>query len=226
MHHTASELRDLTSWPEAISFVPFVGEAYDQGLDGAHVLLLGESHYIRGEGDSSADAGRAYTQSIFLGVDTEESFEERMSWGKFFTRLDQIVARSRSPSGSSAANAWKHMAFANFVQGTVGSSRASRPTTKLWDSGKAAFPVLLEMLKPNVILVLGKMTFDRCPNLDGERIGKLSSPSSSKPRDLWRMRYTGGAALMSWVYHPSWNMDSQETRIDIFQKLLRKAADR
>lgn len=218
------KLRSMKSWPKDIGFVPFVGEHYDKGIGGAKVLLLGESHYIS-EKDKCKDAGSSYTRCIFGECETETDTDKRKEWGRFFRRLDEIVCLSESPTGKGAADAWRHIAFANFIQNSVGSSASSRKG-KDWESGKCAFPILLGMLQPDVILVLGKMTFDRTPDLNGEKLGELQIKALEPHRSLWKMPHESGSALMSWVYHPSWNKDSQKNRIAVFEKLLRLASPR
>jgi uracil-DNA glycosylase len=123
-----------------------------------------------------------------------------------------------------AATTWEHVAFANFVQRSVGTSASDRPKSDDWKRGKRAFEVLLATLQPNVILVIGKVTFDQTPDLNGQRLDDLRISSLKVSRALWEMPHAGGRALMSWVYHPSWNRDTQQTHIAVFDELIRRAA--
>lgn len=219
MQYTVDALRNPHSWEsDVIGFVPFVGQHYDRGIDGARVLLLGESHYATPE-----EATRDLTLREYKDCEQERAPEVRQAWPIFFRRLDQIVTRDEAPTADVAAEAWSHVAFGNFVQKVVGTSPQARPDAEGWETGRRAFPALLAKLRPNVVLVLGSMAFEQTPGADGERIGELHVASSKVARSLWRIRHEGGHALMSWVYHPSWNRDSQQTRIAIFSELIRRA---
>lgn len=223
MLYSVQELRKIETWPESVWFAPFVGERYDQGVDGPRVLILGESHY---EKDVSKLAGqdggeRGLTWREFCDCELKDQPGSR-AWGTFFRRLDNIVTQQLTPDEATAAKKWKHVAFANFIQTPLARAR-QRPKSELWKSGKTAFPILLEMLRPQVILVLGAATFNHTPDSPGCRIGEIEVGSSQLKRSLWKMTYDGGSAFMSWVYHPSWPRDKKETYIKVFGQLLNRA---
>lgn len=223
MEISARELQDPGIWPEEVRFLPYVGDSYGIGIDGMKVLLLGESHYIADE-DSINKAGgiRFYTRYIF----DDCAHDGSRAWGAFFRRLDALVARKAGPSDEEAAEGWRHVAYANFVQESVGSAARVRPSADGWGSGRRAFPHLLSILSPDVILVMGRQAFNQTPDSPGRRVGRIEVPSSTVPRNVWEMGYEGGSALMTWVYHPSWPRDVAQGYVDVFDQLLRMAKER
>lgn len=225
MRYSVRELQDEKTWPrEEVWFIPFVGQHYDQGVDGLHVLILGESHYAADTSNLAIQEGgeRGLTQSEFRDCELNDKPGSR-AWGSFFRRLDNIVTQQLAPDEATAAEKWKHVVYANFVQKPVGSAARIRPDPRGWDSGRRAFPVLLQRLSPDIVLVLGRDNFNHTPDEPGERIDEIKVNSSTVGRSLWRMTYDGGSTLMSWVYHPSWPNDKPETYIDVFKELLERA---
>lgn len=201
-------------WPEAIGFVPFVGPAYESGIAARRVLLLGESHYLPDDNDCDPAHPRAFTRCIFEACATEV---DNRAWPRFFRRCDAIVARHPSPAASDAAEAWRHIAFANLVQSFVGNAARQRPTRAQWAQCPQAFDQLMACLRPDVVLALGRGTWNNTPDR-GERVAGI--PSVRGERDVWRMPYDGGEALMTWVYHPSTPRESATTSIAVFEALL------
>lgn len=215
------DLRNPETWPDEVGFVPFVGDRYEQGIDGLRVLILGESHYAKDDKPRpSGNAKRRFTISEFAEAANEH--RTNRAWGTFSRRCDSIVSRVVEPTPLQAALAWKQVAFANYVQDFAGDGARQRPTGPQWTQARNVFPVLLERLKPNMILALGRQLWDHMPGVK-TALPAIAAPRS--PRTVWRMDYQGGHALMSWVYHPSWPNDSVATYVHVMQSLLRLARE-
>lgn len=88
------------------------------------------------------------------------------------------------------------------------------------------------MLRPDVVLVLGRTAWrifshgKLAPGLEpfiaqqarrGEGKGKRRYIES---REIWSLDYEGGSALMTWVYHPSWHVDTWQDRAGALRHLL------
>ena len=39
-------------------------------------------------------------------------------------------------------------------------------------------------------------------------------------REVWSLDFAGGSALMTWVYHPSWNVDTCQDRARALRHLI------
>lgn len=208
----------VESWSDhGVRFVPFVGGEYEEGLiDGLRVLLLGESHYGKHE-----KATRDLTISEFEDL----AHDMPKIWHGFWGKLQRIAARDPKPSQEKAGVAWRHIAFANFVQQLAGERPRQRPDRAAWKTGNDALPVMLDRLQPNAVLILGKGTWDhvKVGDYDGSSIQARESRKSE--REIWRLPHAGGHALSTWVYHPSANRDTIQTSIDVFSELLERARD-
>jgi len=212
------------SWPEETfgHFIPFVGRRYEEGLEGVgRVLVLGESHYDEDYETSFHLSQRDYTQRI--GKLMESKGEGRYST-PFFRKLDQALTGQQSPNVVEAADAWSRIAFANFIPQFVGKDAKAAKLKMHWQEANRVFPSLINQLCPNVILVLGLTTWRQLAA--GERtewssyVPKANETRWPKARDIWRMRYEGGYALSTWVYHPSWPFDGWKAMSGTLRHLI------
>lgn len=205
-----------------VYFIPHVGANYEEGLqDGIKVLLLAESHYMS---DSEiAQHGRKWTLECFKDYSDEEKSLEGES--TFFKRLGTLPTLCESPSGKDIAAAWRRVAFSNYIQKPVGASAKNRPSSDQWGVAESALKAIADRLKPDVILVMAKSVWNDI------KMGEYTSDPSivalkGPERRIWRFPHAGGSALMTWVYHPSWNLETQASRIGVLKVLIQRAENR
>lgn len=214
----------IEQWPADIGFVPFVGRHYESGIDGLRVLVLGESHYREDGVDNTAPVTRTFTRNVFgpMAEPRRESGD-----GRFFPPLDRLLTGERWPDVTTAAAAWHRIAFCNLVQQFAGIKPGDRPTAAQFrDGARTLVAHTLPLLRPDVMLVLGRRTWVEL-DTGCERANVASYMAQGvrrrhRPtREVWRMHYTGGDALMTWVYHPSRGIDRWEDMHGALQHLLR-----
>ena len=126
-----------------ISFQPFVGENYHS--QSPKILVLGESHY---DGEGSSDEN--FTSMVVKKYAQQENGEKR----KFFT----IIAKNidNQLTNHTAKSLWNKVAFYNYVQTIVGSGPRQRPTADMFDQSRQAFKSVVESLRPDIIVILGR----------------------------------------------------------------------
>lgn len=222
---------DEHQWPETVCFLPYLGDFYWDGMDGHRILLLGESHYRKEGMSDSLDVTRPFTRDVFRGM--AEPIRKADD-GPFFKALDSVLTADGRPDAQEAADAWKRVAFANLSQAFAGSQANQRPRNEeLLAGGDVLVEEILPILKPTVVLVLGRTTWRLLSH------GKLEeglSPFMAREvnrlngrrryierRDIWSVDYAGGSALMTWVYHPSWNVDTWQDRALALHHLIDQA---
>lgn len=220
---SATRLCELGSdaWPEELGFIPFVGPEYEAGIDGSRVLLLGESHYREDGAENSPEITRPFTNETF----GDRILPARNSGdGRFFAPIDRILTGSASPSPAEAADAWKRIAFSNLVQEFAGERAGERPSSRQFKEGSVRILKAFEILRPDVILVLGREAWTRFDA--GFHRAELASfvaevgPRYHREREVWELRYQGGVALMTWIYHPSYNIDGWRNGAGALRHLL------
>lgn len=220
-------------WPNTVRFIPYWGELYGEGMDGQRVLLLGESHYRR-EGLSDAlDVTRPFTHNIFCDMAKEVRKE---SDGPFFKALDLVLTGREDFQLQEAAEDWKRVAFVNLSQAFAGSEASHRPRNRaLRDGGHVLVRDILPVLRPDVVLVLGRTAWRLFshgklePGLEPFIAQHVNGGGRKRryieSREIWSLDYRGGSALMTWVYHPSWNIDTWQDRAGALGHLVALAKE-
>nr|WP_253190959.1 hypothetical protein [Xanthomonas axonopodis] len=218
-------------WTEAVRFLPYCGELYPEGICGQRVLLLGESHYRKEGISDSLSVTRPFTRETFGGMVTPVRDPRD---GPFFRGLDLLLTGRLNFEPEEAANAWKRIAFANLSQVFAGSEANHRPRdSDLRYGGDVLVHQILPVVKPTVVLVLGRTTWlnfrhgrhrpDLRPFVAGQVNRGAGRRRYIEGREIWSLGYKGGAALMTWVYHPSWNVDSWTDRHAALRYLVKMA---
>lgn len=219
-------LRD-DAWPPEVAFLPYVGRRYKDGWNGHRVLLLGESHY-RADGMTDApEHTRPFSRLQFDGM--QEPAREK-GQGIFFDALDRLLTNSATPTPAAAAEAWERVAFVNLSQVLAGTASNHRPKARDMESGaNVLVDAILPILKPTVVLVLGRYTWDTFPNGEhaqhvepyrADDVHRNGRKRYKEVREVWSLDYEGGAAWMTWVYHPSWHIDTWQDRARALHHLL------
>lgn len=222
---------DLTrhKWPDVVRFIPYWGDLYWEGLDGERVLLLGESHYRKEGLSDSLEVTRPFSQDHFREMALP--VRKHGGDGPFFKALDLVLVGQQDFDLQEAADSWKRVAFMNLSQSLAGSQANHRPRNEaLREGSDVLVRDILPVLKPTVVLVLGRMTWwflshgRREPALSPFIAKEVNRKSGRRryveERDVWSLDYKGGSALMTWVYHPSWNVDTWRDRSAALRHLI------
>ena len=182
----------------------------------------------------SLEVTRPFTRDVFRGMAEPIRHTDD---GPFFKALDSALTADGKPDAQDAADAWKRVAFANLSQAFAGSQANQRPRNEeLLAGGDVLVEEILPTLKPTVVLVLGQTTWRLLPHGKREEglppflardVNRLNGRRRYiERRDIWSLDYTGGSALMTWVYHPSWNIDTWQDRALALHHLIDQANGR
>ena len=123
-------------------FHPVVGKAYGQLAGAIKLLILGESHY--------SWEGRPEDESRT----TAEAMKSVDTYG-FWKKTEKLIP---VPPNHDNLRGWDLVAFCNYVQHFVGEKPRDTIGKDMWGSEQTVegFREVLEVLKPNRVLVLGK----------------------------------------------------------------------
>ena len=137
-----------------MKFKPWIGKRYEnRELFGLRILLLGESHY----GEPGEE-----NENFTIDVVKYWGQKERL---RFFTITAKFLLGKGTGewlSDNERSDFWEKVAFYNYIQELVGNNSRIRPTSEMWENAKASFLLLCDVLKPELIVVLGK---ELCSNL-------------------------------------------------------------
>jgi hypothetical protein len=159
-------------------FQPWVGEHYyTDNRFGHRILILGESHY----GDDS-EATSDFTSRVVQDL----AKDQRSS---FFTKVSKVLLGLNSSDwldDKERGDVWDHVAFYNFIQGFVSTEARVRPTDDMWENSKEPFLKVINTLKPQIILVLGKALGANIPELGPEiKVCVIQHPSTGFSYEKW-----------------------------------------
>ncbi|MEZ0610095.1 hypothetical protein ACAW74_16375 [Fibrella sp. WM1] len=127
-----------------VNFEPFVGKDYH--TQSPKLLILGESHY----GLESDTLGKNFTNFVVRKYAKRETGETR----RFFTLIAKTV--DRKLDNQTALELWDKVAFYNYVQVLVGDGPRTRPTDQMFNQSNDAFRQVIDQLKPDILIVLGR----------------------------------------------------------------------
>jgi hypothetical protein len=124
------------------AFDPWIGRSYQaEGLNGARLLILGESQY---------DTDLTEPLCGLRARDGSSTHRIVQDWGidrpnAFFTKITKLVSGQLQgiPSQEAKARFWHAVVFYNFVQWWLPGPR-SRPSQQMWQAARAPFLQVLE----------------------------------------------------------------------------------
>ena len=161
----------MYKYPEEVTFHPWVGSHYEDSDNrfGFRLLVLGESHYNDAMNENDQDPEWIEYRNSHGGEHVFTQFVVR-KWGQnrrasFFTIIAKVLSGSAEWIDDDArSEILEHVAFYNYVSRHVpwyqDDDRPKRPTSEQWRGSKAPFETVLQSLKPDAVLMLGKELSD------------------------------------------------------------------
>ncbi len=131
---------------DGVAFVPWIGKNYEKGgLDGSglRVTLLGESHY-----GPAHHVRREATPEVtrWLGQSTRKAF---------YTCMAYAVLNETWLTMEERAGFFEGVCLYNFVQEFL-ADVGDRPTDRQWLAAAKILPGVIDVLKPDIVVVFGK----------------------------------------------------------------------
>ena len=151
-----------------VFFSPFVGKNYEhKGFNGLKLLILGESHYCGEDcescGDISNNECADFTKTVIHGfINYKRGNEDHADWMRTFTRFTNVLLNDKVDN-ETLIDFWDSVVFYNYVQSSTNGPRIS-PTSLQFEKSKNAFIEVLEVYKPDLILVWGERLWYNLPD--------------------------------------------------------------
>jgi hypothetical protein len=135
-------------------FKPWLGKNYNK----TKILILSESVYSwRDENQGLVNPTSSHPEeNLRYWI---EHFEE-LKRG-YYKSMGRALCRTKDPTVTELKKAWNDYASTPFVQSSVGEGWNKRPTKKQWNDAAACFAPLMEKLRPQKIIVTGKMMWNQ-----------------------------------------------------------------
>ena len=192
-----------------VKFLPFVGDDYEKGISfdkecnlmlgttdepGKKVLVLGESHYC--DEELSDEEMSSFTRDVVDWYLNARKSSDAALWMKTFLKFERALA-NKVTEPKDSANIWNHLMFYNYLQVPLeGARMAGRQED--YENAREPFFKLLEVYRPDYIIVWGYRLYDRLPNDNGKQGKFLSSDL-----ETWQYDFPGYQVKVLPTYHPS-----------------------
>lgn len=161
-----------------IKFLPWVGSSYEtKGLHEKKILLLGEAHY--------GEIKVANPEKVTNWVVENLAINEKKA---FFTKLMRLMLLNKGhPLDQDAKSEfWSRVSFYNYCQEIVADKARVRPKDAIWKNSEPAFHQVLQKLKPDLVVVLGKELSWKIPDIsDKYEFCVVNHPSSAFSYEKW-----------------------------------------
>lgn len=177
-----------------INFEPWKPAGENPRFNGVRLLILGESHYDEGE-TYPPEGQKEFTQYIVKRWGAEAEGYQRF-FNNIYATLNGDGAHW---SSNEYKRFWSRVFFYNYVQSFVPGGARERPTGKMFDESADAFHAVLDDVKPEAVLVMGKKTWKKMSERDATRVGRDEDGLGA----IWRYQYSGGACFAAHTRHPS-----------------------
>lgn len=179
---------------ELIRFRPWVPGTSDPRVAGVRLLVLGESHYE--EGDEAS-----WTPEDFKGLTqlvVKRWGREPKGYRRFFANVFALLTGRPWSLDEAHADLWENILFYNYVQTLVPGGPGHRPSAHMWRDSEAAYSLVLEQLRPEAVLVLGKELWDNM--LAAEMVDDVESALG---KVFAYCLSDGSSVYAAHVHHPS-----------------------
>ena len=204
---------------EGVKFLPFVGDNYELGISfneegklvlgteampGKRVLVLGESHYC--DEELSQEEMNSFTRDVLAVYFKARENGNRQPWMNTFLKFERALANcvtdGQRPSDvtdpSYSLNIWNHLIFYNYLQVSLYGTRMSGDEED-YDAAANPFFKLLELYKPDYVIVWGKRLYNSLPEDNGHRGKEVTDICMSS----WIYDICGHEIKILPIYHPS-----------------------
>lgn len=147
---------------QSLNWLPWVGKNYTKQPAGKKLLIVGESHYVPlGEDPDDVYSHMDWTRKF---VSKEGLKLTSLYTGNAINPLvcntERAIFNEKCPTDENKKNLWYSVAFYNLIQRLLTSiNTEDRPTEKDFLTGWEVFLKVIDILNPNICLVLGKAGF-------------------------------------------------------------------
>ena len=173
---------------KGLHFQPWIGPNWEKSKYGK-LLLLGESHYLNGDKDTSN----------LTTLVVKEAVSEKKGMNTAFFWTTELIFGCKEPG-----QLWNNVAYANLIQNGLPKAQ-SQPQQKDRATINPSFKLLLDNLKPKKVIVLSKRMWTIWLT---EESGKCISfiNVNDKKSEVWEYEYDKGKLFSNWYLSSLKNM--------------------
>lgn len=177
------------------------------------LLIVAESHYDEDD-PPSPEKWSEFTTSIVTRYGTNPQKYQRL-FGNIYATFNDDGAHW---SSDEFKRFWNSVYFYNYVQSFVPGGPGERPTAKQFSDSADAFHAVLDDIRPEAIVVMGRQVWSSMTERNAEKVDHDEDGLGA----IYRYQYHGGSCLAGHTYHPSW----QGYSADDWREKVRRFLDR
>lgn len=167
----------------------------DPHFNGIRLLIVGESHYDEGE-PPPPDQMASFTSDVVIRWGAKAEGYQRF-FGNIYATFNADGAHW---SSDEFKRFWNSVYFYNYVQSFVPGGPGERPTAKQFSDSAEPFHAVLDDIKPEAIVVMGRRVWKSMTERNAEKVDYDKDGLGA----IYRYQYDGGSCLAGHTYHPSW----------------------
>jgi hypothetical protein len=193
----------------SLHWLPWVGKDYSKAPQGKRLLIVGESHYVpKGEKPEDGYNKETWTRE-FIGKEGLRlpPWYVGAPTNPLIRNTERTLFDCKDPTDESRERLWRSSAFFNLVQKLLLSREGEhRPGDNEFDEGWGVFFNLIDIIKPDLCLMLGKRSCGRLgyylANVKTEWLALQDSEFNQKEKTIHLSR-NGDKLRLIFIRHPS-----------------------
>lgn len=192
-----------------LTWFPWIGNNYENGgIFNKRILILGESHY-------GTEKDNWFNENLTI-LSIQQKIGEAKGDPTFYKKAfhtNIFKAFNKKPdTNENKIDFWHSVAYFNYVQGSVGEKPRERPEKDDWDLSFPAVKKTLDLLKPEIIVVLGYTLWENIWEKFDYEIYKETTFNKNHNVHRLKLEYK---PLMFCIKHPSSGFSSDYFRPEI-----------
>lgn len=199
-----------------LTWKPWIGNNYERGgVFDRRILILGESHYGT-ENDNWFNENLTILsiQQKIGEAEGDPTFYKKAFHTNIFKAFNE-----KPDSNENKIEFWHSVAYFNYVQGSVGEKPRERPKKDKWNLSFSSVKKTLDLLKPEIIVVLGYTLWENIwEKFDFEIYEKTTFNKNHNVHRL-KLEYS---PLMFCIKHPSAGFSSDYFRPYVLNYINKK----
>lgn len=189
-------------------WLPWVGKDYTKTPSGKKLLIVGESHYV--PNDENAEDGYNDDTWTRKFISKEGLRQSPLYAGDPINPLikntEKTIFNTQNPTDENKQKLWYSSVFFNLIQRLLLSkNKDDRPNDNDFIEGWEVFLSLVDIIKPNICLILGKSSCGRLGYyLSNNDTGWVKKDSEFYEKDkVITLSKNGDAIKLIFIKHPS-----------------------
>ncbi len=185
-----------------LHWLPWIGKEYFKAENNIKLLLLGESHYVpEGEEEDPLYDKNTWTREFILKEGINSTDSKKVN--PLVKNIEKAIYLKENISNEMKLKLWETVVYFNLIQKLL-SSRMKRPDGDDIIMGWKVFINVIDIIKPNICIVLGKSSYGTLGHLKANLMNELDvSFNKSNGNNCAHIKRNDFETKLLFIRHPS-----------------------